>query len=176
MRAIIGIDPGAGGGIAVFHKGIAKAVSMPKSIKDIDNYLRFLADTYERPLVFIEKVSIHRDDSKTPGMQYGIQKMLANYESLLTVIRLIGLPIVQVYPVSWQSMPGIKISRKGITKQERKNHFKSYAAKTFPECSVNLAVSDALCLIIFGTDKIHNDPQWIVDRVENIDKKELKLF
>ncbi len=216
MRAIIGIDPGKGGGIAIFYKGRATAVKMPIGVHEIDKYIKYINETYERPLVFIEKLSTHRDvaedfsevitridqvfanEKKIPairaaidkiladhtedqkkdvgGMQFNINKMLANYEQLLTVLKLNHLPIVQVYPVSWQNMPGLKVSKSEYTKPQRKAHYKKYAQQTFPEVAATLATADALCLIIFGTYKLANDPNWVVERVENVSKKSLNLF
>jgi hypothetical protein len=175
MRTVIGIDPGASGGIAVFHRGMATAVKMPKDVHEMNEYIQYLKNTYDRPIVFIERLNVHRGDNDDTGMQFSIEKMLANYNQLLTVIRLSGLPMVQVYPISWQSMYGIR-PPKGLEKTQRKAHFKNYAQTCFPEVKVTLATADALCLIAFGCEKINNDRQWVLDKVENVSKKDHTLF
>ena len=210
-KDVIGIDPGAGGGIAFYKNGIATAVKMPNGVKEIDNYIKTILEKCKNPIVFIEKLSTHRDtaedfseylpriekifdEEKDPkkikekcqivfsefienqkkdigGIQFSINKMLANYEQILTVLRLNNLQIVQVYPVSWQNHSGIKFENKNASKQERKNHYREVAQRTFPEVKVNLATADALCLIIFGCSKLHNDPNWVIQRIENAESK-----
>ncbi len=175
-RAIIGIDPGASGGIATFVKGRATAVKMPSDVFELNEYLRFLIETYETPLVFIEKVQAFIADDATPGMKFAINKMLANQEQIHTILKLSGIPYVEVYPVSWQSHPYIKCPNPNAEKPERKKHYASIAQTNFPEVKVTLATGDALCLIIFGTYKLHNDINWVIDKVQNGKSVDLRLF
>lgn len=166
--SIIGIDPGASGGIAVFHNGKIGAVKMPKNVKEMNSYMAFLNRTYPNSIVFIEKVQAYRgaqDDA--PGKKFGINKMLANYTQLLTVIQLNGFEFVEVYPISWQSKLGLRIKKDKRTKTERKRSYKEYAQRCFPELKVTLATCDALCLIQFGLLKTKNEPEWIRDKSQN---------
>jgi len=175
-RAVIGIDPGANGGIAVYTKGRATAVRMPKDVFELNTYLKFLIDTYETPLVFIEKVQAFIEDDAAPGKKFAINKMLDNQSQIHTILKLNGIPYVEVYPVSWQNNAYIKCHQKDAAKGDRKKHYAHIAQTTFPEVKVNLSVADALCLIIFGTDKLKNDINWVIDRVKNSNSIDLRLF
>lgn len=107
-----------------------------------------------------------QDDA--PGKKFGINKMLNNYSELLTVIKLLGIPFVEVYPISWQSTLGLKMHKEKITKTERKNRYKKYAENSFPEIKkVTLAISDALCLVQFALHKYLHEPRWIHEKIQN---------
>ena len=65
INCVIGIDPGAGGGIAVFIPGKnVKAVKMPKDITDLRDFLAYYKDNF-KPIVFLEKLSVRPDDVKS---------------------------------------------------------------------------------------------------------------
>jgi hypothetical protein len=176
-RAIIGIDPGASGGISTLANNKIQAVKMPENVQQMNEYLSHIKTTYERPLVFIEKVQAFVADDAFPGKKFGINKMLANYEQLLTVLKLSGIEYVQVAPISWQSALGFKVkSNKGLTKTQRKILYRDRAQATYPEIKVNLQVADSLCLVIFGMLKIKNDPDWVIEKIENRDIKKVNLL
>lgn len=164
-QTIIGIDPGAQGGIALYnYKAGITAVKMPKSIDDLNDYLKYIKDTYEKPLCFLERVSKYRGDADAGGKQFGIDKMLANYERLKTVLTLCKIPFIEVAPISWQA--GLKLRKKGESKTDRKNRYKAAAAKYYPEIKrVTLWSSDALCLVQFGRLKFNTDLNWITDKL-----------
>lgn len=175
---IIGIDPGAAGGIAIFQPGkITRTVKMPKEIRELGEFFSYYAENF-RPLVFLEKLSVRPDDVKdNPGKIYRIQQMLANYEHLKALLENVGLPYVLVHPGKWTAYLGLRLVRKGCikeTKQERKNRYKKYAQKNYPEVNVTLWNADALNILHFGRKILVNDPNWVKS---NLPKKELeKLF
>jgi len=173
-KTIVTIDPGASGGIGYFHNNFARAVKMPETIKEMDEFIKYLKDTFPDILLFIEKVNSYRgDEDVKDGKRFGIDKMLANYERLKTVITMNGIMFVEVPPVTWQTTLKLKFKRpKGIDdgkyKTMRKNKYKKAAENMFPEIKkVTLATSDALCLIQFALWKMENDPSWIQERLQN---------
>lgn len=172
-KTIIGIDPGAGGGIALYnYKAGISVVKMPKNVTDLSAYLKYIKDTYENPLCFVEKVSAWRgEELDSPGKSFGINKMLANFEQLKTVLTLTGIPYVQVYPISWQS--ALHLRKKGEEKKDRKNRYKAAAASYYPEIKVTLWNSDALCIAHFGRLKFNTDIDWIKDRLPPAAQKEI---
>lgn len=176
-NTIVTIDPGSGGGIAVFSNGRIHAVAMPSDVNEMNEYLKYLNSTYDDIFVFIEKVQAFANDDDAPGKKFAINKMLANYQQILTVVKLTGFRFVEVYPVSWQTTLGLKMPKtKGVpeeTKTERKNRYKDYAQNCFPELKVNLKTSDALCLVQFALVKIQNDIGWIRERIQNEQKSRL---
>lgn len=172
-KTIIGIDPGAGGGIALYsHKSGISVVKMPKDINALNDYLRHIKETYEAPLCFLEKVSKYRGEADAGGKQFGIDKMLANFEQLKTVLTLSGIPYVQVAPISWQA--GLKLRKKGEEKKDRKNRYKAAAAKYYPEIKrVTLWNADAICLVHFARLKFNTDIDWIIDKLPAAASKKL---
>ena len=171
-KTIIGIDPGKSGGIALLANNRITAVKMPLNVIELQTYLKTIISTYENPLVFIEKVQSYSVGDDAPGKKFGINKMLANYAELLTVIKLLKIPFIEVYPVSWQSTLGLRLKKpKEITavkfKSVRKKSYKEFAEKCFPEIKkVTLSTSDALCLVQFALHKNLHDPKWIKEKTQ----------
>ena len=57
INCVIGIDPGAGGGIAVFVPGYnTKALKMPKDITELRDFFTYYKDNF-KPIVFLERES-----------------------------------------------------------------------------------------------------------------------
>lgn len=169
-KTIIAIDPGKSGGIAIYSDGRATASKMPSGIKEFDSILKSWDSTYEDIIVFIEKVQAYGVGDDAPGKKFGINKMLKNYNQLLASFEINRVKYVEVYPISWQST--LKLKKKAIkgqpkeTKTERKNRYKEYAERCFPEIEkVTHAIGDALCILQFSLVKIKQDPKWISDRM-----------
>tara|TARA_R110000851_G_scaffold108617_1_gene230071 strand:- start:40668 stop:41306 length:639 start_codon:yes stop_codon:yes gene_type:complete len=120
---------------------------------------------HKDPNVLFDKYEEFREGADdAPGKKFGINKMLANYTALLTVIKLLDIPFIEVYPISWQTTLNLRMKGEKITKTERKNRYKTFSQNCFPELKVNLATSDALCLVQFALTKKMFDPRWIEDR------------
>jgi len=170
----ISIDPGSSGGIAIWKKDrLEHVVKMPKVLTDLNRYFDYVRENNENVIVFIEKVQMFTSDSdeENKGKQFRIQKLLANYESLKSLITYYGFEYVQVFPQTWMSTLGFKT--KGVDKTTRKNLYKMYAQKEFPSTEVSLWNSDALCILKFALIKIETDYNWISERIENKKKNEL---
>lgn len=165
VNCIIGIDPGASGGIAVFVPGYkVKTVEMPKDMVDLRDFLAYFGDNF-KPVIFLEKLSVRPDDivqgegKAAMGKLYRIQKMIANYEHLKAVIETLGIPYVLIHPRSWQSKLGL--AKTGEEKAERKRRLKAAAEKLYPGAKVTLWNSDALLIMHFGRWALKNDVKWI---------------
>lgn len=177
IKAIMGIDPGAQGGIAVYIDGMdVKRHKMPKDneeLRDLLNYYR----TNFNCLAFLEKLCLRPDDvsvdggKKNMGKAFRMQKMLANFEHLKAVLEIIGMPYVLVHPMSWQSRLGLRI--KGEEKKERKARYKEEAEKLYGG-NVTLWNADALLIMHFGRHILKNDVKWLL---KNLTEREHgKLF
>jgi hypothetical protein len=172
LKTILGIDPGSGGGIALYnYKAGISVVKMPKNVSDLAEYLNYVKDTYEKPICFIEKVSSWKSDKDTGGKSFGIEKMLANFEQLKTVLTLAKIPFVQVYPQSWQH--GLNLRKKGEEKAQRKKRYKAAATQYYPEVRATLWNADALCIVQFGRLKFKADINWVMERLPPAAQKEL---
>jgi len=163
-KTIIGIDPGASGGIAIYTDGKATAVKMPKGADATNEYFGYLRETFENAIVFIERVSHFAggaDDA--PGKKFAIAKMMENYTILKTLLKTNSLPFCEVHSSSWQ---GALLTRvKGESKQIRKKRYKDYAQQHYPEVKVTLSNSDALCIVSFGRIKLEEDPDWLTGKI-----------
>lgn len=169
VNCVIGIDPGANGGIAVYTPGdIPKVAKMPKDVTDLRDFLKYYADTYH-PIVFLEKLSVRPDDVMVQGDRaamgklYRIQRMMANFEHLKALIEIAGIPYVMVHPAKWTSYLGLRLQRTGLkeSKQERKNRYKEFAQRNYPSINVTLWNADALNIMHFGRKILVNDINWV---------------
>lgn len=167
INCIIGIDPGAAGGIAVYIPGeLIKVVKNPKDVTDLRDFLTYYADNYTA-VVFLEKLSVRPDDvtamggKPNMGKLYRIQKMMANYEHLKAIIETAGIPYIMVHPMTWQTK--LKLRERGIKeeKAERKHRYAVMAGKLFPGCKITLWNADALLIMQFGRWALENDMKWI---------------
>lgn len=180
ISAVIGVDPGSNGGIAIFIPGrITKVVRMPKDIKELRDLFVYYAENYH-PIVFLEKLSVRPDDvtadgkGANMGKLYRIQKMIANYEHLKVLIETSGVPYVMVHPMTWQTKLGLRKRGEKEEKAERKNRYKEVAAKNYGDVNVTLWNADALLLMHFGRWALVNDAKWVKEQLP--EREYQKLF
>ena len=173
IDCIIGIDPGKSGGIAIWRPNHqTKTVKMPDDLMDLVDFFNYLIQTC-RPIVFVEKVQLRPDDIVgNPGKAFRIQKMLADFEKLKTIMTVVDIPFVLVNPMKWQSV--LKLRVKGEEKAERKHRYQREAAKLYPEVKATLWNSDALMILHFGRHMLANDEKWILQNLP--EKLHDKLF
>ncbi len=181
INCVIGVDPGVGGGIAVFVPGQnTKALKMPKDITDLRDFFGYYADNY-KPIVFLEKLSVRPDDIKADengktnmGKLFRVQKMMANFEHLKAIIETAGIPYVMVHPLTWQTKLKLRIRGVHEEKADRKRRYKDAASAIYPGVDVTLWNADALLIMHFGRRALVNDPKWVKS---NLPEREYqKLF
>ena len=180
INCVIGIDPGANGGLAVFIPGRnTKAVKMPKDLTELREFFAYYADNY-KPIVFLEKLSVRpddvivKDDRAAMGKLYRVQKMMANFEHLKALIEMSGIPYVLVHPLSWQTKLKLRVRGEHEEKADRKRRYKETAAQLYPDVYVSLWNADALLLMHFGRWALVNDPKWVKANLP--DREYKKLF
>lgn len=171
MRTIVAIDPGtSNGGIAYYVDGITTTIRNPKNddVKKLYSFLKSVKDDHPDVIVFIEAVNMFVEDSseQNKGKQFRIMEMVKNRHGIEVACMILSIPYILVYPRSWQS----KIKNNINKEIEKKNAYKKYAQKCFPEINVTLWNSDALCILQFAFDKLANDKSWIKKYIKN-DKK-----
>ena len=164
IDCIIGIDPGAGGGIAVWRPNKkTEVIKMPKDILRLKEYLEYMNGICN-PLVFIEKVQLRPDDvADNPGKVYRIQQMLNAFQSLKDCVSFCGIPFVLVHPQKWQNE--LKLKLKGEEKPERKKRYQRAAQSYYPEISVTLWNADALLILHFGRYILNKSPEWVLENL-----------
>lgn len=181
INCVIGVDPGAGGGLSVFIPGtIVKTVKMPKELSDLRDFFSYYAENY-KPIVFLEKLSVRPDDIQADGGKtnmgklYRVQKMMANYEHLKALIETSGVPYVLTHPMTWQTKLQLR-GRNGYVeaKADRKRRYQEKAGSLYPGVKTTLWNSDAILLMHFGRWALVNDPKWVKS---NLPEREYqKLF
>lgn len=141
---IIGIDPGASGGIAILCGGEVTTHKLA-DLTDQDTW-RLLAE-HEPATVYVEAVASSPQmgvkSAFTFGRVYGMVRMAAIAA---------GLRFVDVRPTVWQSalkLPKIggEIGKNGTAK---KNRNKARAQELFPSVKVTHANADALLIAEYG--------------------------
>lgn len=168
INCVIGIDPGAAGGIAIYtvgQQGI-KTVKMPKELDELRGFFEYYADNF-CPIVFLEKLTVRPDDVKVDGggaslgKLYRIQRMLAGYEKLKAYLETVGIPYVLVHPLSWQTRLGLR--QKGVQeeKAQRKHRYQQFAGKLYPGTKMTLWNSDAVLIMHFGRFVLANELSWV---------------
>lgn len=167
ISAVIGIDPGSNGGIAVFIPGQnIKVLKMPKDITELRDFFAYYVENY-KPIVFLEKLSVRPDDVMVQGDRaamgklYRVQKMMANFEHLKALIETAGIPYVLVHPLSWQTKLKLRVRGQHEEKADRKRRYKEAAAQYYPGIDVTLWNADALLLMHFGRWALVNEPKWV---------------
>lgn len=167
INCVIGVDPGAGGGLAVYIPNqLVRTVKMPKDIADLRDFFAYYAENYN-PIVFLEKLSVRPDDITTDGEKpnmgklFRIQKMMANYEHLKAIIETTGTPYVMVHPMTWQTR--LKLRVRGIKedKAQRKRRYRMIAQENYPAVDVTMWNADALHIMHFGRIVLVNEPNWV---------------
>lgn len=104
MRAVVGIDPGKSGGVALITPSGASGLPMPLVGKEIDG--RYLAQWLRRvgpELVIVEKVGAARVNGRPQGgtsmFTFG-----TGFGKLLGVLEAVGIPHRLVTPQTWKSV------------------------------------------------------------------------
>lgn len=162
IDAVVGIDPGKNGGIAIWTlDGTIRTVKMPKVLSDIRPLLRQLKEHSRRMIVFIEKLQMRHDDiSDNPGKAFRVQAMLEDFITIKNYMEVDGIPFVQIHPMAWQTT--LRIRKQGEEKKERKNRYKEVAGHLYPGHRMTLWSADAVLIMHAGRIKLYRQPEWVV--------------
>lgn len=181
INCVIGIDPGANGGIAVFiPDNPVKAVKMPRDITDLADFLSYYKEI-SNPIIFLEKLSVRPDDvgvgpdgKPNMGKIYRIQKLMANYEHLKALIEMAGIPYVMVHPMTWQTKLNLRVRGQQEEKAERKRRYASKAGELYRGVKVTLWNADALLIMHFGRYALINEKNWVRENLPT--RESSKIF
>lgn len=176
VKTIIAIDPGANGAVIIRNEDILRVNKLPRDENEKMKLFSFIKDTYEKPLVFLEMVQMFLSDSDknmNPGKQFRIKIMLEENQSTKTILKIIGVPYIEVAPISWQSRLNIRIP--GEDYNVRKKRFKGLAQKAFNHRNIKVTAwsADALLISEFADLILQQDPSWVMERVPNFLIKKL---
>ena len=143
---IIGIDPGAKGGIAIYEEIEHKMIlhKCPETTREMSAILESakanaLTNNQEISCA-IERVHAFPTDARSSAFKFGM-----NFGMWLGVLGANKIPVLQVTPQSWmkrfQPLPKIK--------KDRKNELKRIASEMMPENKITLSTSDAALIAVW---------------------------
>lgn len=164
-RIYIGIDPGAGGGIACITDDGVFATKMPGTIEEVWEWIKDAVQCgHGEPFVAIEQVGGYVGGAGQPGsMMFNFGKY-AGWVQMAVVAA--GVPATNrrmVVPRVWQGRIGIeprrshKEGRKKVydeTQPQFKRRLKELAASLFPDKTATLASADALLIAYYLKQQI----------------------
>ena len=146
-RRIIGIDPGAKGGVAVlFEDGRNLAWKMPGD-QDLIELLRDLSSAEDgiEVIAYLELVGGYIG-KRQPGS--AMFRFGDSFGFLRGVLQAIGVSTELVRPQAWQKgLPGLR----GVEGSKRKQLLRDHAARLFPKVNPTLSTADALLIARWGS-------------------------
>ena len=155
---ILGIDPGAGGAMAVWNKGISKIYKCPKDTEvmaDIVKESLYINKTKNIGKVFAYMELVHAmpHDGRSSLFKFG-----TNYGKWLGILGAYKVPTTLVYPQKWMKYWKDKLNIKlPKDKPERKRALKEIASH-YTDKKVTLYNADAILITMYGLyDKQEGD-------------------
>ena len=142
-HAILAIDPGASGGIAVQpENGRAECYSMPQGMTEQIDAIRELLIVHPGLVAVVERVGFHRPGNSAVSTA----KFARHVGHIEAALYAMGIPFVEVTPHKWMA----SIGAVPADKAERKKAIKEEMARRFPHLKVTLAVADALGMLVWA--------------------------
>ena len=167
---VISCDPGlSNGAFAIFRNGHTecKAISKLKTISGITTVLKCYKEISDNMIMFIEKTSTLPPSmyKEEPFRVIQMNKLLKHHANLIAILTVLEIPFIEVHSRKWQSYLNLVV--KGEGQKDRKNRYKSFAQKCYPELRATLVNSDALCLLQYGRLKLVREPGEILILLRN---------
>lgn len=131
---ILGVDPGASGGIALVSDKEAEAWKIPETERDIWDLLSSL----EADKAYIERVHSSPQMGVKSAFTFG-----QSYGMLRAFLIALGIPFESVSPAVWQKNLGC------LTKGD-KNVSKKKAQELYPSLRITHATADSILIATFG--------------------------
>lgn len=146
-NSVIGIDPGASGGLAVLDdKGkVVECIAMPETDHDIND---FFSRHEDADCAYLEQVHSMPGQGVASTFKFGM-----NYGFLRAMLTAHGIRWIDVTPNKWQSSLCIR-SIKDEPKVAHKNRLKGRAQQLFPKQKVTLKTADALLIAYYGWSRM----------------------
>ena len=148
-KIILGIDPGAAGGVCVYDNGKITAHKMPETYPDIYLLLDEIKSAYRQKEVaaFLEDVG-----HGMPGQSSSATAKFARHNGHLEMaLYALGIPTTKVTPQKWQRSFSNSLGKSSEhDKREWKNKLKGLAQQLFPTEKVTLNNADAILIAVYG--------------------------
>ena len=147
-KTILGIDPGANGGLVWLDGGgeVIECIKMPVTPQDILTAVGSWST--EGLTCYIERVGYGM-----PGQSSKATATFARHCGHLEMALLAkGISTVEVTPAKWQKALGLS-GKKGESKASHKNRIKAWAQQRYPRQNVTLWAADALAIATYGLEQ-----------------------
>jgi len=154
VRAIMAIDPGASGGIAISRFGKVECYALPETQGDLLALLRSFkaaADVEGHELICVlEEVSGFAGKAQPGSAMFRFGEYFGFAKG---AVQALGIRLVLVRPQVWQKGFGLGTASACRSKTEWKNKLKAEAQRRFPQLSVTLKTADALLILEHAIQK-----------------------
>jgi hypothetical protein len=145
---VLGIDPGARGGIACWRRDEPMIASpMPETEGDQIELLRELLITLDDAVVFLEQVGgfIGKGQPGSAMFKFG-----RSFGFTLGVLQTLGVRVELVRPQKWQKPFGLGTASSCATRSEWKGKLRACAQRLYPKLKPTLATADAILILEYG--------------------------
>jgi hypothetical protein len=144
---VIGIDPGASGGIAWRTQNEPiQAVAMPATEGDQIELIRDLIGTGEA-IAFVEQVGGYTGKGQPGSAMFNFGR---SFGFTLGILQTLGVRVELVLPQKWQKPLSLGTATACATRTEWKNKLKSCAQRLYPALKPTLATSDAILILDYA--------------------------
>ena len=147
---IIGIDPGAKGGVAIYDEAKHKMIlhKCPETPKEMAAIINTAKVKDKNAFCVIEKVHAFPTDARSSAFKFG-----CNFGKWLGILGAYDIPTLEVTPQVWmrplQPLPKIK--------KDRKNELKKIAMNQFPDNKDTLSTCDAALMVVWYVNNEKED-------------------
>jgi len=142
---IIGIDPGAGGAIACWDKGISSIYKCPKNVELMADIVESFTNKRKITYAYIEQVHAMPHDGRSSLFKFG-----TNYGKWLGILAAYKVDTTLVSPQKWQKYWARKLDLKfSKDKPKRKRRLKEIASH-YTDKKVTLYNADAILITLYG--------------------------
>ena len=169
-KLLLGIDPGKGGGLAVYNEeeNETKAIKFMDDLCELSAIVGGMVQGFKADEVYVIVEHVHSfpTDSRPAAFSFG--RNLGQWEGIIANHE---LEIKTVAPRTWQEHYDVPVIK---DKYERKRWLKEIAQTMFPDIKVTLAISDALLIVNYAKDdcptnqlvswapaKLKPPPDWV---------------
>lgn len=144
---VLGIDPGASGGIACWrHNEPLRAFAMPETEGDQIELIRELTAP-GIAVAFLELVGGFTGKGQPGSAMF---KFGRSFGFTLGVLQTLGVRVELVRPQVWQKPLGLGTASSCATRNEWKAKLRSCAQRLYPKLKPTLATADAILMLDFG--------------------------
>lgn len=148
-RAILGIDPGDKGGIAIHVDGDTTAYKMPTTLGALHSFFMEVAAQHDRPIAYYENNNGHRPGNRATAST-GFARHMGHIDALLLAL---GYEIYMPSPAKWMNVvvPGRPKGEK--YKTARKRYIREEVERRFPGVdNIINDTADALGILAYGME------------------------